>query len=240
VRRERAGGVETLWLSPSVEGRGYLLADWQYLLDSCHALAADEKVRCLVLRGEGIGLSVGADVVDVHEHVADGQGDAYKATTRSALRTLAELALPTVAVIDGPCTAGSTAIVNACDLRIGSPAATFEFPPARLGLIYPQISVQLLVRAVGSPAAKLLLYSSRVVGAEEARRLGLLQDVGEVDALLPRLTAEICDGEASSHRAHKLLIDGVATPGASAFDSTALEQAGYATQRFADAARERR
>jgi enoyl-CoA hydratase/carnithine racemase len=240
MRRARNGPVETLWLSPSSEGRGYRLADWQYLLDTCHELTDDGSARCLVVRGEGLGLSVGADVVDVHEHVAGGRGESYKTTTRSALRTLAELPLPTVALVDGPCTAGSTAIVNACDIRIGSAAATFEFPPARLGLVYPQISVQLLVRAVGSPAAKWLLYSGRVVGADEALRLGLLQELGDVDALLEAFAAEIVAGEAGSHRSHKLLVDAVAAAGASPFDSAALEQAGYDTERFAAVARDRR
>jgi enoyl-CoA hydratase/carnithine racemase len=241
MRRERSAGVETLWLAPSLEGRGYVLADWAYLLETCRELATDAvgaadapdaAVRCLVLRGECAGLSVGADLRDVREHVTGGHGEEYKATTRLALRTLAGLALPTVALIDGPCTAGSTAIVNACDVRLGSPAATFEFPPARLGLVYPQVSVQLLVRAVGSPAAKHLLYSGRVIDAAHALRIGLLQEVGDPAGLLARFIAEIAGGEPASHRAHKLLVDHAA----STFDSAELEQAGYDTQRFADAA----
>ncbi len=239
MRRERSDGIETLWLAPSLEGRGYVLADWTYVLDTCQELATDTDARCLVVRGEGIGLSVGADVADLRAHVTGGHGEAYKATTRLALRTLADLALPTVAVIDGHCTAGSTAIVNACDVRLGSPAATFEFPPARLGLVYPQISVQLLVRAVGSPIAKHLLYSGRLIDAAHALRAGLLQEVGDPADLLARFTSEIVGGEPASHRAHKLLVDNAATLGAATIESGELEQAGYDSRRFADIARQR-
>jgi enoyl-CoA hydratase/carnithine racemase len=240
MRRERANGIETLWLSPSIGGRGYVLADWKFLLDTCHDLAAEAgaEVRALVLRGEGAGLSVGADAAEVHEHVAGGRGEAYKETTRTALRTLAELALPTIAVIEGLCAAGSTAVVNACDVRLGSAQASFEFPPARLGLVYPQISVQLLVRAVGSPAAKHLLYSGRVVDAATALRVGLLQEVGDPNRLLARLVDEIAGGEAASHRAHKLLVDAASLFGAGVVDSGALEQSGYDTARFAAVARD--
>jgi enoyl-CoA hydratase/carnithine racemase len=232
MRRERIGSVETLWLSPSLVGRGYVLDDWSYILDSCAQFAADETVTVVVLRAEGAAFSVGADVADLAAHVSGGQAEHYKSTTRGAIRALAELPMPTVAVIEGRCVAGSTALVNACDVRIGGLEASFEFPPARLGLVYPQLSMELLVRAVGDPGAKWLLYSGRSVGADEALRLGLLQEVApDAAAALDRLLGEIAEGAATSHRGHKRLLAGVA-----ATDAPAVEQTGYSSARFADIA----
>jgi enoyl-CoA hydratase/carnithine racemase len=234
MRRERDGAIETLWLSPSRPGRGYVLEDWAYIRHCCDELRADEELLALVVRAEGAAFSVGADVADLADHLAAGTGDLYRATTRGAIADLAALPVPTIAVVDGLCMAGSTALVNACDVRIGSPRAGFEFPPARLGLVYPKQSTELLVRAVGDAAAKLLLYSGRRVDAADALRLGLLQTVAaDPDVELAVLLGELALGALTSHRGHKRLLAGVA-PG----EAAAVEQTGYSSERFAETASE--
>jgi enoyl-CoA hydratase/carnithine racemase len=230
MRRERAGAVEVLWLAPSRPGRGYIFEDWAYIGDVCARVRADPSVLALVLRAEGAGFTVGADVADLASHLEAGDGERYKATTRGAIRAVADLPIPTIAVVEGICLAGSTALVNACDLRIGSCEASFEFPPARLGLVYPRLSTELLVRAVGDAGAKLLLYSGRRVDATDALRLGLVQIVGsDVDDELQRLLADLALGSPASHRGHKVLLSGVAES-----EAGAVEQTGYASQRFAE------
>jgi enoyl-CoA hydratase/carnithine racemase len=90
--------------------------------------------------------------------------------------------VPVVAAVSGPSVGGGCTLALRCDFRIADPTARFGVPPAKLGLVYPPDSTQLLVAIAGASMARRLLYTGALIGAEEARACGLA-DAVVADAL---------------------------------------------------------
>jgi len=150
--------------------------------------AAD--ARLLIVSGAGGAFCAGADLSDFptfqHDEAARRR---FREDMRAALDALAGLALPTIALIDGPCFGAGVALAMACDLRIASPAARFAITPAKIGISYPQEDVHRLVALVGPGQAARLLFTALPIDGVEAARIGLVElyDVAEgpiVDAIL--------------------------------------------------------
>jgi enoyl-CoA hydratase/carnithine racemase len=88
--------------------------------------------------------------------------------------------VPTVAAINGACTGGGAGIAACCDLRIGTKSTRIGFPIARtLGNCLSMSSISRLTALVGPARVKDLIFTARLVGAEEAAGLGLLNEVVE-------------------------------------------------------------
>ena len=98
-----------------------------------------------------------------------------------------------LARIHGPCYGGALNLALTADLRYCSDEATFCVPPAKLGIGYPRSLMDLLVAAVGTGNAKDLIFTARVVDAQEAMRMGL------VNAVLPKAELDAhCEKTAKS------------------------------------------
>jgi enoyl-CoA hydratase/carnithine racemase len=87
--------------------------------------------------------------------------------------------VPVIAAVSGPCVGGGCTLALRCDFRIADRTARFGVPPARLGLVYPPDSTQLLVATAGLGLAKKLLYTGVLIGADEARGGGLVNEIAE-------------------------------------------------------------
>ena len=96
--------------------------------------------------------------------------------------------MPTIAAISGACTGGGGAIAACCDLRVGTKTTRIGFPIARtLGNCLSMASISRLTALIGPARVKDLIFSARLVGAEEAFHIGLLTEVVEdLDALNKR------------------------------------------------------
>ncbi|NLA35807.1 MAG: enoyl-CoA hydratase/isomerase family protein, partial [Actinobacteria bacterium] len=106
-----------------------------------------------------------------------------------ALNAIAALPQPTIASISGFALGGGCELALACDFRIASAKARFGQPEILLGIIPGGGGTQRLARLVGPSIAKDLIFTGRQVGAEEALRIGLVNEVTEPEALEAR-TAE--------------------------------------------------
>ena len=105
------------------------------------------------------------------------------------LGALERLRVPTIAAIAGACTGGGAAIAAACDLRIATRDARFGFPIARtLGNCLSQGNLKRLSGLIGPARVKDIIFTARLVGAEEALAIGL---IGEVVEDRPALTARV-------------------------------------------------
>jgi len=112
----------------------------------------------------------------------------------SAGADLKQLAIPSIAAIDGGCYGAGVALAMACDMRIAGPAARFAIPPARLGIAYPPGDVARLALLVGPAQATLLLASGDEIDAAEAARIGLVDRLADdagvaAEALAARIAA---------------------------------------------------
>jgi enoyl-CoA hydratase/carnithine racemase len=214
LRSEVHDGVATLWLDRPGRRNAVTYAMWGGIAERCRALAADPSVRVLLVRGVGDHFCAGADI--------GGFGDAprgdYRAANDAADDALASFPKPTVAVIAGACIGGGTGIAVACDLRIADTTSRFGITPARLGIVYPARATARVVRLVGPAAAKHLLYTAEIVGADRALRIGLVDEVHEPDAL-ERRVEELTDllvhrRSLLTQMASKEIVDALAATGA--------------------------
>ena len=146
--------------------------------------------RLLLLTGAGGAFCSGADLGDFAVLVRDESARArFREAMRRAIDGLADLPMPTVASIDGPCYGAGVALALACDLRIAGPDARFAITPAKFGISYPQEDVHRLVELVGRGQAARLLFTAASVDADEAARIGLVDQIGGIDELVTAIAA---------------------------------------------------
>lgn len=160
---------------------------WQALPTLMQEAEQNPNVRAIIIRGSGNTAFVsGADISEFSELRARGApARAYDKANSVAFAAIRNCSKPTIAMIQGACMGGGFGIAAACDLRYASTNAAFAIPAAKLGIGYPVDAMQDIVSAVGSSAAKELFYTAKTINAEEAQRLGFLNQVFEGTDLEP-------------------------------------------------------
>ena len=171
-------------------------------------LEADDAVRAVVLTGSGKAFSAGADMTEALASLdAGGRADAMA----QAVVRVARFAKPVIAAVNGYAFGGGAALAAACDIRIASERASFRFPGASYGLV---VGGSQLPRIVGAAKAKELIFTARVVDAQEAERIGLVNRVvphGELEDAAWELARQIAEQSPSAVRWSKAVIDASTT-----------------------------
>ena len=179
------------------------------------ALDADETVKVVVLRGAGqAAFCSGADIGEF-EAVRDSAESArsYNERVAAAERALEDLGKPTLAMIHGYCVGGGAGLAFAADLRFGDDRTRMAVTPAKLGIVYSLESTRRIVALSGPSRAKWILMSGQQMNGAEALRLGLLDELHEVDQLERRTYefAELLTTRAQvSVRAAKTIVNRIA------------------------------
>ena len=177
-------------------------------------LAADDKVRVVVLAAAGKSFSAGADLnwmkrmagYGFEQNLADAQH------LGAMLHRLASLPKPTLALVQGTAMAGGVGLLAACDIAIASSAARFALTEVRLGLIPATISPYVL-RAIGARQALRYFLTAERFDADQAKRIGLVHDVVEPDDLAAagaRMVEQLLENGPRALAAAKTLIATVA------------------------------
>ena len=173
----RDGAIATVVLHNPDKLNALTLAMWQRLTHEMHALAADECVRCIVLRGSGTAaFAAGADIAEfaaVRDNVEQGR-IYHREHVSGALSAVAECRHPTIAMIHGPCVGGGLEIACQCDLRIAGESARFGVPINRLGFAIAYDELAAILPVVGRAVALEILVEGRVWDSSEARAKGLV------------------------------------------------------------------
>ncbi|WP_336323609.1 enoyl-CoA hydratase/isomerase family protein [Streptomyces lavendofoliae] len=167
-----ADGVATVVISNPAKRNAMTAGMWRALPGLLDSLAADPRVRVLVLTGAGTTFCAGADIGSLRE-----PGDEQQSLAVRAEEALAAFPKPTLAAVRGYCVGGGSQLAAACDLRFAEEGALFGITPAKLGIVYPSSSTRRLVSLVGPSAAKYLLFSGELVDAARALRTGLVDEV---------------------------------------------------------------
>ncbi len=147
--------------------------------EMCEALAEASEVpdlRVLVIRAEGKAFSAG---VDVGEHTGD-MAPKMLAAFNGLIADILDFPLPTVALVKGAALGGGCEVTLACDLVIASDKATFGQPEVKVG-VYPPPAILLLPDLIGPRRAYDLILTGRIIGADEAREMGLVNHVFGLD-----------------------------------------------------------
>ncbi len=173
---------------------------WQAVGTILEAFQGDDGIRVVVMAGAGDKAFVsGADISEFEsKRDSAAAAEAYGRVSAEARAWLARFDKPLVAMIQGYWLGGGLGTALAADLRIASDDATFAIPAARLGLGYAFAGVKTLVDLVGPAVASDIFFTARRLGAAEALRVGLVNQVVAVDELeaTVRATAETIAGNA--------------------------------------------
>lgn len=146
------------------------------------------EVRCLILTGAGDKSFVaGADIGEMST-LSKAEGEAFGKKGNDLFRKIETFPLPVIAAINGFALGGGNEIAMSCDFRICSDNAVFGQPEVGLGITPGFGGTQRLARLVSAGYAKQLIYTARNIKADEAYRIGLVNQVTTLEELLP--TAE--------------------------------------------------
>jgi len=150
------------------------------LHDACAALEATPRVA--LLTGTGGTFAAGADIAQLRERRRD---DALAGINSGVFERVRRLPMPVVALVDGYALGGGAELAYACDFRIGTPTTRIGNPEPGLGILAAAGAAWRLKELVGEPIAKEVLLAGRVLDAEEALAVRLLNDVVDPDDLEP-------------------------------------------------------
>src|SRR5215212_506236 len=139
----------------------------------------DCRRRALVVTGAGDkAFAAGTDISQFREFRTAEDALAYEARVDRVLTAIEGCPKPTVAAIAGACTGGGAAIAAVCDMRLGTADARIGFPIAKtLGNCLSMANYARLAALIGPARVIDLVYTARLLGAEEARAVGLLSEV---------------------------------------------------------------
>jgi enoyl-CoA hydratase/carnithine racemase len=155
----------------------------------CQSANEDPSVRAILLCGAGEkAFAAGTDISQFRAFKTPQDAIDYEERIDRVIGALESCRVPTLAAIAGACTGGGAAIAAACDLRIATADARFGFPVARtLGNCLSMSNYARLAALIGPARTKDIIFTARLVGAEEAKAIGLISEiVADHAALMPR------------------------------------------------------
>ncbi|MDZ4258552.1 MAG: enoyl-CoA hydratase-related protein [Gemmatimonadales bacterium] len=159
------------------------------LSDLLDRIKGDQTIRAVIVTGAGPKAFVaGADIGELAA-VDGAEGARLSARGQAVFRDLERLSIPVIAAVNGFALGGGCELAMACHLRLAAPAAKFGQPEVKLGLIPGYGGTVRLPRLVGRGRALELLLTARVIDAEEALRIGLVERIVAADVLLDEARA---------------------------------------------------
>ena len=179
------------------------------LLRAFDAVAKSDSI-VLILTGAGKAFCSGMDLDNLKSLLGRTPEQNLKdsETMVRLFRSLYEFPKVTIAAVNGAAIAGGTGLALLCDFTLATPEAKFGYTEVRIGFV-PAIVSTFLLRQVGEKQARDLLLTGRIIGAEEASRMGLISEIVPPENLLARareLAALLMENSAASLRATKQLL----------------------------------
>lgn len=191
---------------------GELLEELSTALDD---IAGDESVRVLVLTGAGEKAFVaGADITELATFNSL-QAKYFSQKGHDVMNKIGALAIPAIAAVNGYALGGGCEMALACDFIYASNTAAFGLPEITLGLIPGFGGSQRLARAIGSALTKELVYTGKMINAEEAKAMGLVNQVFDAAGLMEETMKTACaiamKGKVSLRAAKQAISNGLNT-----------------------------
>lgn len=232
-------GVADVRLNRPEKLNAFDAAMFSGLVAAGERIKADRHVRAVVISGEGRGFSAGLDL-SMFSLMAAGNGagvvsdltgsrqDGPANAAQRAVWVWRELEVPVIAAVHGPALGAGFQLALGADLRVVAPDASMSVLEIRWGLIPDMSGTYMLPRLVGPDVAKELTWTGRMVGGEEALRIGLATRLAE-DPRASALELAATLAKASPHaiRQGKRLLD--ASPGRGPAEQLADEAATMAS-----------
>ncbi|GAB3278486.1 enoyl-CoA hydratase/isomerase family protein [Kineosporia babensis] len=162
-----------LWRLNRPEQRNAIDRD---MVAALHAACAEVEAepRIVLIIGEGGTFAAGADIAQLRERRRDA---ALQGINSTVFDRIHRLPMPTIGLVDGYALGGGAELAYACDFRIGTPGTKIGNPETGLGILAAAGASWRLLELVGEPLAKEILLAGRVLNAQEALEVRLLNEV---------------------------------------------------------------
>ena len=146
---------------------------------------SDRAIRAVIITGAGKkAFAAGADIAAMQPYTAN-QARIFATKAQRPLNLISQLPQPVIAAVNGLALGGGCELALACDLRIASTAAKFGQPEINLAIIPGGGGTQRLARVIGIACARELIFTGRLIGAQEALTMGLVSRVVPDQELMP-------------------------------------------------------
>ncbi|GLS42371.1 enoyl-CoA hydratase/isomerase family protein [Methylobacterium brachythecii] len=186
-------GIARITLNRPQARNALTFAMYEGLITLSRQIEEDRSIKAVIITGAGEkAFAAGTDIAQFRsfEKAEDALG--YERFMDRVLGALERLRVPTIAAVAGACTGGGAAIAAACDMRIATRDARFGFPIARtLGNCLSLGNLKRLSGLIGPARVKDILFTARLVGAEEALAIGLVNEVVEDSGTLGQRASEL-------------------------------------------------
>lgn len=179
------GEIATIYINRPLKRNALKLEMWEKIPELINECENDPNVKVIIFSGTNeIAFSAGADISEFKtlRYTAEG-AEKYNEATMVAEKAIAEVSKPTIAMVQGFCVGGGCEIAVACDFRFSDENGKFGITPAKLGLVYNTPGTKNIVDLVGPAKTKDILYTGRLIEAEEALRIGLIDRIFPSDRI---------------------------------------------------------
>lgn len=193
ILHETRGRIAWTVLNRPQARNALTFAMYEGLFERARAIADDPSIRAWVITGAGgKAFAAGTDISQFTEFRTGQDALDYEVRIDRVLSAIEDCPKPVVAAIAGACTGGGLGIAGVCDLRIASANARFGLPIARtLGNCLSMANYARFAALVGPARVKELVFTARLVEAQEALALGLVSEVVETPELLESRAMEL-------------------------------------------------
>jgi enoyl-CoA hydratase len=211
VSYKKDGAIATVIIENTERLNALSLPMWRELRAAFAELAHDrDTTRCIVLRGAGEAFASGADIAEFERERYDVEtARAYGKAIHPALVAISECPHPVISLIHGPCIGGGLEIAGRTDIRICDETARFGIPVNRLGLVVAYAELKALLDIVGPAVALEMLLEGKIVGADEAERMRLVNRVvpaAQLETEVYETARRIAEGAPLAARWHKKFV----------------------------------
>jgi methylglutaconyl-CoA hydratase len=201
--------IATLTLSRAEKRNAISQAMIDEFLAALHEVE-HSRAQVLIVAAEGKAFCAGMDLEDLQALVTQTAEENHRHSQRIAtlFGSLYDFPKTTIAAVNGAAIAGGAGLATLCDFTLASTAASFGYTEVRIGFV-PAVVSAFLIRQVGEKHARDLLLTGRIIGAEEAYRMGLVNEAMEpayLQAGARRLAEELLENSPASLRATKALL----------------------------------
>ena len=188
---ETAGAIATVTLNRPEARNALTFEMYDGLAEFCRGIHQDGPIKAMIVTGAGHrAFAAGTDIALFRDFRTAEDALAYEKRIDAVLTAIETCPVPTIAAIAGACTGGGSGIAVACDLRIAARSAKFGFPIARtLGNCLSMSNYARLAAVIGAARVMDMIFTARLLEAEEAMAAGLVSEVlDDHQALMSRAT----------------------------------------------------
>lgn len=180
------GAIATIVVNRPEKKNAFNLAMFEQLTFLLEEIEQDQAVKVLIVRGvDETAFGAGADIAEFLENrTSPAKAKAYNDKALEAVEKLYRFSKPTIAVIRRLAIGGGLELALACDFRFASDDSLLGITPAKLGIVYNLSSTKRLLDIVGPSITKEMLYTAKLLKAEEAKNVGLIDRFYQGDQTL--------------------------------------------------------